>query len=226
VRRTLGLAAASLALAASLIGFDGGARATAVYDVCANEYEPAPGDGLTIKGTSRADILLGTEGPDIIYGYGGGDLICGFGDDDVIYGGSGDDHLFGGEGDDTILAGSGHDHVYDIDGWNDIAGETGEDEIWGYGVLSGGSADDYLNTYLSVNGPRAAEVTVNSTLDGGSGNDFIVGSEVGGETLLGGSGNDYLDGVAGADVLNCGSGLDQYNQEGDDEVTKCEIDVS
>ena len=45
------------------------------------------------------------------------------------------------------------------------------------------------------------------TLDGGNGNDFLVGSQ-GNDTLLGGNGQDVLIGGPGADALDGGNGDD------------------
>ena len=47
------------------------------------------------------------------------------------------------------------------------------------------------------------------TIDGGSGNDRIIGSQ-GADTLLGGDGNDFIDGKQGADVVSMGAGNDEF----------------
>ena len=47
------------------------------------------------------------------------------------------------------------------------------------------------------------------TIDGGAGNDRIIGSQ-GADTLLGGDGNDFIDGNQGADVVSMGAGNDEF----------------
>ena len=46
------------------------------------------------------------------------------------------------------------------------------------------------------------------TIDGGDGNDSLVGSYVGGDILLGGTGNDLLNGYSGNDTIDGGNGID------------------
>jgi Ca2+-binding RTX toxin-like protein len=68
--------------------------------------------------------------------------------------------------------------------------------------------------HLTVNGLGGDDVisaasltaTVSITLDGGDGNDTIIGSAIA-DTIIGGNGNDYLIGQGGDDTLIDGSGL-------------------
>ena len=61
-------------------------------------------------------------------------------------------------------------------------------------------------------------VTVDLTIDGGTGNDIIV-SGSGNDTITGGIGNDYIDGGEGDDVLEGGSGRDTiYGLGGNDTI--------
>lgn len=55
----------------------------------------------------------------------------------------------------------------------------------------------------------SSEVTADATLDGGDGNDLLLGGS-GFDTLLGGLGNDWLDGGDGYDMLIGGVGNDVY----------------
>jgi Ca2+-binding RTX toxin-like protein len=57
-----------------------------------------------------------------------------------------------------------------------------------------------------VNGAFADETT---TLDGGAGDDIILGGD-GNESLLGGAGNDSMDGNRGADQADLGAGNDSF----------------
>jgi Ca2+-binding RTX toxin-like protein len=78
---------------------------------------------------------------------------------------------------------------------------AGPDQIFGGpdGVdsLAGGGGDDVINSSFAQG----------STLDGGSGNDSLHGSD-NGQHLIGGTGDDWLEGAAGADTLVGGTGAD------------------
>jgi Ca2+-binding RTX toxin-like protein len=66
-------------------------------------------------------------------------------------------------------------------------------------ILTGGNNNDYLD---------ARDFTLGSvTLNGGAGNDFIIGS-TGGDSLLGGDSHDVLSGNAGNDFIDGGAGND------------------
>jgi Ca2+-binding RTX toxin-like protein len=68
-------------------------------------------------------------------------------------------------------------------------------------TVVGGDGQDTLN------GAQLAVGTVLLTLDGGSGDDSLVGSQ-GNDLLLGGDGNDTVSGGAGSDVIEGGAGND------------------
>ncbi len=70
--------------------------------------EPTP-SGLTLTGTSAADILRGGDGNDLIRGLAGADRLYGNGGDDTIDGGSGNDLIYGNAGNDRIIGGAGAD---------------------------------------------------------------------------------------------------------------------
>lgn len=73
--------------------------------------------------------------------------------------------------------------------------------------LTGGSYDDYIDTYSG-----------NDTVYAGSGNDVVSGY-AGNDHLFGESGNDVLDGGRGDDILSGGAGNDRlYGQSGHDEI--------
>jgi hypothetical protein len=69
--------------------------------------------------------------------------------------------------------------------------------------VDAGGGDDELRIDRS-NGTFTDEQV---TLNGGSGNDTLVG-DVGNDTLIGGSGNDVADGNLGADTIRLGTGAD------------------
>ena len=66
-------------------------------------------DGLTLTGTSKADILTGGVAEDTISGFGGNDTLNGGGGSDTIDGGDGNDVLTGGAGADRLTGGAGAD---------------------------------------------------------------------------------------------------------------------
>ena len=70
-------------------------------------------------------------------------------------------------------------------------------------VVNGGAGNDIIT---AVGLPASI---VNLTLDGGAGNDTIIGS-AGNDTLLGGDGNDTVTGGRGNDVALLGSGNDTF----------------
>ncbi len=176
----------------------------------------------TINGTSGNDNIIASDQDNYIYGNGG---------DDVISAGAGDDGIMLSSGQNTVYAGRGNDtiSVYDFYSQNSTPaggkffGEEGDDELLVYSKgkyeLSGGSGNDYFD--VSV---------LDSTIDGGDGDDNIVLSTIngydyinqtnfvvgGGNTVHGGSGNDIIE-------VYSGNGNTIY---GDDGVDKFIIDYS
>jgi Ca2+-binding RTX toxin-like protein len=160
------------------------------------------------------------------------DILSGGGGNDTLEGGGGDDQIFGEAGDDTMIwnSGDGTDLMEGGDGV-DMAeangGAAGEVfTITANGtrvrfdrldpapsaldigttenlVLNAGGGDDKI----SATGNLAALIKI--TVDGGSGNDTILGSN-GADVLLGGIGNDFIDGQQGNDVAFLGTGDDVF----------------
>jgi Ca2+-binding RTX toxin-like protein len=184
----------------------------------------------TLTGGSGADILNGGPGDDTLFGMGGADSLLGGEDDDTIIGGDGDDiaqlgpgndRFIWNPGDDTDLieGGDGIDTV-EINGGNGVeqftttangtrvrfdrlnpapfALDIGTCENL---ILNANGGDDSF----SATGNLAALITI--TVDGGPGNDTILGSN-GIDLLLGGDGNDFIDGQQGNDVILLGAGDD------------------
>lgn len=130
--------------------------------------------------------------------------------DDSIEGGGGNDELYGGRGNDTIFGGAGNDRIY---------GEWGDDRLYGQlgdDTLDGGDGVDVLDESVGGGSGRAGE---RNTLDGGSGNDALVGC-VGPDTLRGGSEDDTISGEGGDDVIEGGSGNDRlFGGDGNDRIS-------
>ena len=60
-------------------------------------------EGVTLRGTAKANRLNCTAAPTLVLALGGKDrVMCGAGDD-MIFGGAGRDELFGGKGDDVFV---------------------------------------------------------------------------------------------------------------------------
>ncbi len=207
-----------------------------VAPVSAGGDDPEP--GCTITGTGRADVLSGSAGDDVICGMGGNDRLVGGGGDDVLLGGGGADVLVGGPGDDLLRGGPGADVMQgggDDDGLrggpgdDTVAGGAGVDRMRGSAggdELAGGSGRDVV-IYM----PRVAALRVSigdgvandggrgegdeiaadvEDVQGGMGNDTIIGSNAGNrlfglggnDRVVGGRGNDGLAGGAGTDVID------------------------
>ncbi len=196
----------------------------------ANLFGGEGNDVLT--GGSGADLLFGQGGNDTLLGRGGFDFLFGGLGDDVLTGGDADDQIFGesgndrmvwNPGDDTDLneGGAGIDTV-EVNGGNGaevftttangsrvrfdrldpapFAIDIGTSEQL---VLNANGGDDRF----SATGNLAALIQI--TVDGGAGNDTLLGSN-GVDLLLGGDGDDLIDGQQGNDVAFLGAGNDVF----------------
>ncbi|WP_407156418.1 hypothetical protein [Bradyrhizobium sp. STM 3557] len=146
--------------------------------------------GITIIGSTGANVLTGGAGADIINGNGGADVISGGGGNDSISFYGTEASIDGGTGTDTlILAASGGMTAVDFS----VA--AGVDQTTGDTV----NVANFENLDASV---VATALTVT-----GSG---------GANVITTGSGNDVIDGGGGADILSAGAGNDSvsyYNSE-------------
>jgi predicted ester cyclase len=186
----------------------------------------------TLIGGSGRDQLFGQGGNDTLLGMGGIDFLLGGANNDTLTGGDGDDQVFGEAGNDRLIWNPGDDT--DLN-----EGGTGSDTIEVNGgngtelfsttangtrvrfdrvdpapfsldigtsenlVLNANGGDDSF----SATGNLAALIQI--TVDGGAGNDTLLGSN-GPDLLIGGEGNDLLDGQQGADVAFLGAGDDVF----------------
>ncbi len=108
-------------------------------------------------------------------------------------------HIVGGNANDVVLIGQCGDSIIVAATFNSSNPLVfDEDDVDSINVRTRGGNDIVLTT---------CSVTVDMTIDGGSGNDMLMGG--GGDNLLiGGTGNDTLYGADGDDVLLGGSGND------------------
>ena len=175
---------------------------------------PAPtcsaAPATTLIGGSGADFLFGQVGNDILLGNGGDDFLFGGVGNDTLTGGDADDQLFGEGGDDRMIWNLGDDtDLHEGGSGNDTSEVNGGKGAEVFTVTANGtrvrfdrldpapfSIDIGTTENLVVNmnggddmftatGNFAALIKV--TVDGGAGNDTILGSN-GDDSLLGGTG--------------------------------------
>jgi Ca2+-binding RTX toxin-like protein len=176
-----------------------------------------------LSGQGGNDTLLGRGGNDLLFGGGGNDTLTGGDGDDQVFGQGGNDRMIWNPGDDTDLneGASGVDTV-EVNGGNGAEQFTATangarvrfDRLTPapFSIDIGTSENLVLNMNggddsFSASGNLAALIKL--TVDGGAGNDTLLGSN-GADTLLGGDGNDFVDGNQGNDVALLGAGDDTF----------------
>jgi Ca2+-binding RTX toxin-like protein len=161
---------------------------------------PSP-DNWTLEGLDGNDTLTGNALADTLTGGTGDDTLTGGGGDDVfVMGGAGDtsfDAVDGGTGIDVIHPGEDGAAI-------GLKSLSGIEEISSPGPLGLSIVGDATANVFSFTGTTLVGVTL---IDGGDGNDTILGSAAN-DTMAGGSGNDTLTGGVGEDVLDGGTGSD------------------
>jgi Ca2+-binding RTX toxin-like protein len=186
----------------------------------------------TITGGAGGDQLFGEDGSDTLLGKGGFDFLHGGEGNDTLTGGDADDQMFGEGGDDRMIWNPGDDtdlfeggdglDTVEVNGGNgaEVFTATANGTRVRFDRLDpapfsidiGTSEKLVLNMNggddsFSATGNLAALIGV--TVDGGAGNDTILGSN-GVDTLLGGDGNDFIDGQQGNDTAFLGAGDDVF----------------
>jgi Ca2+-binding RTX toxin-like protein len=191
------------------------------------------GSGIdTLTGGSGGDLLFGQSGNDTIQGKGGADMLFGGSADDTLTGGDADDQAFGqsnndefiwNPGDDTDLneGGAGLDKVEINGGGGDESFTTTANGTRvrfdrlspaPFAIDIGSSEQLVVNMNggqdsFSATGNLAALIQI--TVDGGAGNDTILGSN-GADQLHGGDGDDFVDGQQGTDIISGGNENDIF----------------
>jgi Ca2+-binding RTX toxin-like protein len=186
----------------------------------------------TLTGGAGGDTLFGGADNDNLRGQGGNDLLFGGAGNDVLTGGDADDQVFGEGGDDRMIWNPGDDtDLFEGGDGTDTAEVNGGGGAEQFTVTANGArvrfdrvnpapfALDIGTTErlvvemnggddsFSATGNLAALIQI--TVDGGAGNDTILGSN-GIDTLLGGDGDDFIDGQQGNDVAFLGAGTDVF----------------
>jgi Ca2+-binding RTX toxin-like protein len=185
-----------------------------------------------LTGGSGPDQLFGQADDDTLLGKGGGDLLFGGGQNDTMTGGDGDDQAFGSGGGDRMIWNPGDDTDLDEGGAGvdtvEVNGGNGAEQFAAtangtrvrldrlnpapFSIDVGSSENVVLDANggadsFSATGNLAALVKI--TVDGGAGNDTLLGSN-GADVLLGGDGDDVVDGNQGDDVGLLGAGDDTF----------------
>lgn len=193
----------------------------------------------TIVGSATAPFqqLFGGDGNDNITGGNGGNTLDGGAGNDLLTGGNGDDYLYAGTGADTIDGGAGTDILY-IDNSTDTANIKVTYTTPTNGSIVKGSNNG--TTFKNIEkidfraGAGNDNINISATtgsnsfdpgggffgiiiVDGGAGNDTIVGSLTANQVLWGGDGNDNLTGGNADDKLDGGAGNDIINGGGGDD---------
>jgi Ca2+-binding RTX toxin-like protein len=174
-------------------------------------------------GQAGNDVLLGRGGADFLFGGAGNDTLTGGDANDLVFGEGGNDRMIWNPGDDTDLneGGDGIDTV-EVNGGggaevftttaNGLRVRFDRLDPAPFSIDIGTSENLVLNAgggndSFSATGNLAALIRI--TVDGGAGNDTILGSN-GIDLLLGGDGDDFIDGQQGNDVAFLGAGDDVF----------------
>jgi Ca2+-binding RTX toxin-like protein len=178
-----------------------------------------------IEGTVYNDSIAGSSGNDFISTGAGNDTVNAGDGNDVIIGGMGSDLLAGGAGDDIFrIEGndSGYDRFQGDAGIDIILGGAGDDVIrvnnfsgiYTVEKIDGGLGNNILsgtqyNDTIDLTGTELVNI---ASIDGGVGNDTLIGS-AGNDVIIGGSGSDLLAGGSGDDIFRIegnDSGYDRF----------------
>ena len=196
----------------NLAGFDGqGDAAADVVNAIGTEdadnvTASSPAGGILVDGLATETHVTGGESADAVN-------IDARGGDDTISGGVGLEgpvsvNAIGGTGvDSAVYKGTNAADTITVAPFTDKVVAVATGALFGaatesFSVQSLGGPD----TIAGINGPLSP---VDLTLDGGSGDDTVRGTNFP-EHLLGGSGNDLVDGNIGTDTALLGSGADTF----------------
>lgn len=161
---------------------------------------------LNATGSSLANVVTGNNAANILLGLAGNDTIFGDNGDDTIDGGTGNDSMVGGGGSDTYFVDSLSDRIFEDFGQGErdtvitklsytlaLYVEdlvlTGTDKVNGTGNrlanhITGNDQDNLLR------GGNNIGKVAGDTLEGGGGNDTLIGGLGYADSLAGGSGDD------------------------------------
>jgi Ca2+-binding RTX toxin-like protein len=186
----------------------------------------------TLSGGAGGDQLFGQAGNDTLLGRGGFDQLFGGSENDTMTGGDADDQAFGQGGIDRMIWNPGDDTDLNEGGDGvdtvEVNGGGGAEQFTAtangtrvrfdrlnpapFAIDIGTSEKLMLNANggddsFSATGNLVALIGI--TVDGGAGNDTLLGSN-GADVLLGADGNDFVDGQQGNDTALLGAGDDTF----------------
>jgi Ca2+-binding RTX toxin-like protein len=181
----------------------------------------------TISARGADDIVLGGRGADTIDGGDGNDFIAGDTGADAMKGGAGDDQIIvsgadgagdtfdGGPGVDTLVISLATTQSGVLTNFDALASSIEILKGNGKAILGNAGANTIdLSGLTAISGVPA--------VDGGAGNDTLVGTSLAAVVLLGGEGDDTLSGGAGPDTLTGGGGVDTFLF--DDAIARTNVD--
>jgi Ca2+-binding RTX toxin-like protein len=189
-------------------------------------------DNDTLTGGAGGDLLFGQSGNDTMLGRGGPDLLFGGAENDTLTGGDADDQVGGESGNDRMIWNPGDDTDLNEGGdGTDVVEVNGGGGAEVFTVTANGTRVRFdrldpapfaldigtseklvLNANaggdsFSATGNLAGLIEI--TVDGGAGDDTILGS-TGADLLLGGDDDDFVDGRQGNDVVFLGADADVF----------------
>lgn len=162
-------------------------------------------DNDFIDGGNSDDLLIGDAGHDVLAGAVGDDSLSGGQGNDLLSGGAGDDTISGGNGDDLLVGSTGADQLYGGYGDDFLDGATPTPNLTATEAFSD-LREEFSSAFNSRYGQDATDADFNrfmrdlaseaadyapDMLDGGAGNDYVVGDN--GDTLTGGVDADYFE---------------------------------
>jgi Ca2+-binding RTX toxin-like protein len=186
----------------------------------------------TLSGGAGNDQLFGQAGDDTLLGRGGFDSLFGGSETDTLVGGEGLDQVFGESGNDQMVWNPGDDTDLNEGGAGidtvEVNGGNGAEAFTATAngtrvrfdrlapatfAIDIGTSEKLVvnanggNDSFSSTGDLAALIAI--TVDGGAGDDTILGSN-GVDVLRGGDDHDFVDGQQGNDVVSLGDGDDTF----------------
>ena len=204
-------------------GANGALPKTSMFGGAGNDSLTGSGDNETLSGQGGNDTIAGGGGTDNVHGGGGNDWLTGGDGDDLVFGEAGNDQMIWNPGDDTDLNEGGGDVDSTVVNGG-AAAEAFTTTANGTRVrfdrldpapfaIDIGTSENLVvnaksgNDSFSATGNLAALIAI--TVDGGGGNDTLLGSN-GVDQLLAGTGSDFVDGQQGNDIGFLGGGNDTF----------------
>ena len=167
--------------------------------------------GWGSKITASFEAAFAGNGRESIIGTALGNLIDAGGGDDTVQGGLGDDTIRPGGGADSVDGEGGFD-------WLDLRAENlfGHTVNLSLGGMVNGSVVETVTGFEAILDGNGAGYLVGaniaSRIEGGGGNDTLIGQSGFVDTLIGGDGDDYIEGGSGLDSMVGGDfGFDTYD---------------